>query len=66
MENDNKNTFYRGLTIEIEGKELADIFKRIEKALDEIYDCYSELKYLGIVKITKEPGNQEAAGQGVN
>ena len=37
--------------IEVDEKELNEIFQRIEKAKDEIYKAYDELRMVGIAKI---------------
>lgn len=42
--------------IEIEDKELENIFKRLEEAKNEIYKCYDELRRLGVLKITPSVG----------
>ena len=47
--------------IVIDDAELDAIMDRLDKAKEEIYDCYSELKRMGIVKITTkgDPVNVE-------
>ena len=39
------------LQIEVDDRKLAAIFERIEKAQQEIWDCYRELQALGVVRM---------------
>ena len=52
------------LSIEIQEEKLMELMKRLDKAQEEIYNCYSELKRLGILKIAKAPANDSEGGQG--
>ena len=40
--------------VEINDAKLNEIFERLEKAKEEIYNCYNELQNLQIVNIVKE------------
>lgn len=40
--------------IEVDIDEIDKILGRLEKAKDEIYQCYSELKALGVIKIAQK------------
>ena len=43
------------IEIRVEDGELTEIMDRLRKAQEEIYQCYSALKSIGIVKIGKAP-----------
>ena len=57
--------FYRGF-IEVDSEKIEKLFDRIDKAREEIYDCYSELEQIGIVKIKREPANEDGGQRGIN
>ncbi len=40
--------------LEVDIDELNKTLERLEKAKDEIYQCYSELKTLGVIKIAQK------------
>ncbi|MDE6054216.1 MAG: hypothetical protein K2G55_10735, partial [Lachnospiraceae bacterium] len=40
--------------LEVDIDEIEKTLERLEKAKDEIYQCYSELKTLGVVKIAQK------------
>lgn len=40
--------------IEVDDKKLNEILQRLEKAKDEIYACYGELREMEVVKIEKK------------
>lgn len=40
--------------IDVNDKKLNEIFERLEKAKEEIYNCYNELQNLQVVNIVKE------------
>ena len=46
---------------EIEDKKLDEIMERLNKAQEEIYECYSELEKLGILKIVPKEEKPPAA-----
>lgn len=46
---------YGCIQIDFEGKKARQILERLEKAIGEIYECYSELERLGVVTV-KEDG----------
>lgn len=50
-----------GAYIEVNEDKVKELFERIEKAEQEIYECYSELRRIGVVKMTKEPPAEPAA-----
>ena len=52
------------LNIEIQEEKLMELMERLDKAQEEIYNCYSELSRLGILKITKTPANDSEGGKG--
>ncbi len=37
--------------VEVQEKRIQEIFDRLDKAQEEIYKCYADLKELGIVKV---------------
>ncbi len=47
--------------IEIDGSKIKKIMDRLNKAQEEIYDCYNELKNLGVLKIVQNDKEKEAA-----
>lgn len=55
---------------ETEDGKLDEIMARLEKAREEIYRCYADLREVGILKIVpskeKAPAAEQAAGGSVN
>ena len=43
--------------VELDDRKLKGIFDRIEKAREEIYKCYDELREAGVIKISTDSGN---------
>ena len=52
--------FFTG-TVEIEDEKLRSILERLNKAERELWDCYYELRDLGVVKIKKSPASEDGA-----
>lgn len=47
--------------IEIEDSKIKRIMDRIDKAQEEIYECYTQLQKLGVVKIVQKNDKKGAA-----
>lgn len=45
--------------VEVKDGKLGEIAERMQKAMDEIRDCYDELKELGLVTIKKETASED-------
>ncbi len=43
--------------IKVSSEEIRNIFDRLEKAQQEIYNCYMELRALGVVVIEEKPAS---------
>lgn len=48
------------IQIEVENGELEQILKELSEAQEKIYQCYSKLKAMGVLKV-KQPPAAEAA-----
>ena len=54
--------FYKGEII-VEEERLEELFRRIEEARREIYNCYAELEHIGILKFEKAPASESRGNQ---
>lgn len=46
--------------VEVSEKKVQEIFARLNKAQEEIYSCYDELKDIGIVKMIPADAEEKA------
>lgn len=49
--------------VEVSEKKVLEIFDRLNKAQEEIYSCYEELKEIGIVKMVPANAEEKAAAK---
>ncbi|MBQ9031840.1 MAG: hypothetical protein IJ106_10370 [Parasporobacterium sp.] len=57
-----ENVIIRGIAIDISEEKLNEIFQRLYEAEKQIRECYTELQYLGVVRIIKAPTDENSEG----